>query len=94
MMIDCDISPLREAADNGGYGLYYLGGKGGANASGKERLLRYDDQDEDFVRMNNTLSGISSLNVNDFSDDESVHDYLVSQGFSDEMLSMAEAGFF
>lgn len=93
MMMDNNISPLPEAPDNGGYGLYYLGGKGGSGVSGKERLLRYDDQEDEFVRMNKTLSGISSLNVNDFSDNDSVYDYLVSQGFSDEMLSMAEAGF-
>ena len=56
-------------------------------------MLRFDDKDADFVRMNNTLSAISSLDEKNFGDDVSVHDYLVSMQFSDEMLSMAEAGF-
>lgn len=94
----CCSRPLPEAADNGGFGLYYFGGSGGdkqASRGGKckERLLRFDDQDADFVRMNNTLSGISSLDEKDFADDVSLHDYLVSKNFSDEMLAMAEAGF-
>jgi hypothetical protein len=95
--VACSFRPLPEPADNGGFGLYYLGGDGGSAAlrSGtqKERLLRFDDKDEDFVRMNQTLSDISSLDADDYGDDVSVRDYLVSKKFSDEMLSMAEAGF-
>ena len=83
--------PLPEPADNGGYGLYYLGGEGSEN--GRERLLRFDDKDEDFVRMNETLSGISSLNENNFDDNVSLHDYLTSLDFSAEMMSMADAGY-
>ena len=83
------------ATDNGGFGLYYLGGEGRSRSGvkGKEKLLRFDDKDEEFIRLNETLEAISSLDTNDFDADASVHDFLVSQNFSDEMLSLAEAGF-
>lgn len=94
-----DGGPMDAPASNGGYGLYYLGGEGRSKTGvkvdrkGSQRLLRFDDKDEDFVRMNQVLSDMASLDENDFNDDVSLHDYLASLGFSDEMLGMASAGF-
>lgn len=82
-----DGGPL-DAPVNQGYGLYFL-----KDRSGRRRLLRFDDSDPDFVRMNRTLQGLAHLNEDDYSDDLSLHDYLSAQGFSDEMMAMAAGGF-
>lgn len=63
------------------------------NEARKKRLLRFDDKDDDFCRMNKTLEEISSLNENDYLDTVSLYDYLISKNFSLEMIKMAEAGY-
>lgn len=73
---------------NGTFGLYFVRGK-----DGKKRLLRYDDKDPDFVKINETLHGIALLNPDDFDDSVSLYDYLISKGITEDMLGMAEAGF-
>lgn len=78
-----DGGPL-EAPVDGGYGLYYF----------KERgLLRFDSKNKEFVRMNQILWDLCFLDVDSYTDDMSLYDYLKSQGFSEEMMRYAEAGF-
>lgn len=82
-----DGGPLEKPV-GGGYGLYWL-----HDGSSRKRLLRYDDSDPDFVRMNETLWGLANLSEEDYNDSHSLHDYLVAKGFREEMLSMAAGGF-
>ena len=78
-----DGGPLEEPVDRG-YGLYYF----------KERgLLRFDSKNKEFVRMNQILWDLCFLDMDNYSDDLSLHDYLKGQGFSEEMMRYAEAGF-
>lgn len=73
---------------NGGYGLYFL------QDGEKARLIRYDDEDEDFVKTNETLWDIAELDENDFPDSLNLQDYLISQGITKPcMLDMANAGY-
>lgn len=76
-----------ELAVNGLYGLYYVGH--GEN----RRILRYDDSEAEFCRLNQCLKEIGHLDEADIDDNMSLNDYLVSQGFSKEMLALASAGF-
>ena len=78
-----DGGPMTESV-NGGFGLYYF----------KERgLLRFDSKNPEFVRMNDALWNIEKLNEDDYTDDTSLYDYLIGLNFSDEMLTMAAAGY-
>lgn len=76
-----------EHAVNGLYGLYYVG------HGEHRRILRYDDSESEFCRLNQCLKDIGHLDEASVSDQTSVNDYLVSQGFSKEMLALASAGF-
>ena len=78
-----DGGPLSKPV-NGGYGLYYFKHRG---------LLRFDSQNPEFVRMNKTLWTLSDLDLQKFSDDVSLRDYLEELKFSSEMVEYAEAGF-
>lgn len=82
-----DGGPLKEPVGNG-YGLYFVGDK-----SGRRRLLRFDDADPDFQKLNETLWHLGELHEKDFGDNDSLADYLSKQGLSDEMIVMAQAGF-
>ena len=79
-----DGGPLEEPMRDGGYGLYYF----------KERgLLRFDSKNKEFVRMNKTLWDLCFLDMDEYSDDVSLYDYLKGLDFSEEMMTYAEAGF-
>lgn len=82
-----DGGPL-EAPVNNGYGLYYVG-----NGSSKGRLLRFDDEDEDFVHLNDELLHLSKLHEDNFPMEPSLSEYLAGKGCSDDMIRMADAGF-
>jgi monoamine oxidase/cytochrome b involved in lipid metabolism len=83
-----DGGPLQYPV-NGEYGLYYVRDKRGD----KPRLLRYDDKDEDFVRLNETLWGLAKEDPSKYTDADSLHDYLAAKGLSEPMMEMANAGF-
>lgn len=82
-----DGGPLSAPVDNG-YGLYYI-----QDSKGKARLLRFDDKDEEFQHANHVLHHLAQLKPSDYSDFHNLEDYLRSQGLSEEMLEMANAGF-
>lgn len=84
-----DGGPLQEPVRKG-YGLYYIGDKAG---TGKDSLLRYDDKDPEFQRMNETLWGLKTLKEEDYDLSYSLADYLGTKGFGADMIRMAEAGF-
>lgn len=85
-----DGGPLEEPVGKG-FGLYWIKDE----KTGEKRLLRFDDKDPDFVKMNEVLWGIANLREEDYSDKHSLLDYLSGPGFnfSDEMLRMAAGGF-
>jgi len=82
-----DGGPLPEPV-GAGFGLYFVGDK-----VGNKRLLRFDANDSDFKKLNETLWHLAELHENDFDDKDSLADYLSKQGLTDEMVVMAEAGF-
>lgn len=69
-------------------GLYYIAGEGKPG-----RLLRYDDQDPEFQRLNKALWHLKELNVNDISNSKSLNDHLKPQGFDANMIRLAHAGY-
>lgn len=77
-----------EANVHGNYGLYYMG-----NGKDKSRLLRFDDEDEDFVKVNETLWDFHDTHEDNFDENTSILDYLKAKNFSEEMLLLANAGF-
>lgn len=84
--------------ENGHYGLYFIGMDdsdvdGSKNASKSDRLLRFDDSDEDFVSLNKALWNLSDMDHEKFSLSTSLQDFLQTQKFSPRMIDMANAGF-
>lgn len=59
----------------------------------RDRLLRYDDQDADFVALNNALWDLAYLKEDDFDEKLSLYDYLVTKKLNTNMLKMGEGGF-
>ena len=59
----------------------------------KDRLLRYDDSDPDFVRLNELLWELAELHEDQFDESLSFYDYLLSKKLNPNMLRMAAAGF-
>lgn len=82
-----DGGPVATAVNNG-YGLYYI-----ADNSGRKRLLRYDDTDDDFVTLNSTLWGMANLDECAYTDATSVHNFLADYNFGSDMICMAQSGF-
>ena len=56
-------------------------------------LLRFDSKNPEFTRMNETLLSIDDLELEKYSHDVSLYDYLQEQGFSEEIMEMASAGY-
>lgn len=85
-----DGGPLDQPV-NGGYGIYYLKDKSGAT-----RLLRFDDEDKDFVNTNNLLHNLSdNVDITKTSKELCLSDYLKNEGIdpSGLMSKMVHAGF-
>jgi hypothetical protein len=59
----------------------------------RNRLLRYDDTDPDFVALNKALWDLCDLNENDYDESLSLYDYLISKKLNPNMLKMGAAGF-
>ena len=81
-----DGGPYDYSVD-GGYGLYYVG------SGDNKKLLRYDDKDPEFVRLNKTLRELGLIDDHTIGEDNSVLGFLKSQGFDKDMLRLASAGF-
>lgn len=84
-----DGGPLEEPV-NGGYGVYYL-----RDGDGDARLLRFDDEDEDFVTTNDCLHELGEIDPQDVPKSHSLNDYLRVKGIdpSGLMAKMVHAGF-
>jgi hypothetical protein len=59
----------------------------------KDRLLRYDDKDPDFEKLNELLWKLSELKEDDFPENMSFYDYLLEHKLTVNMLKMANGGF-
>ena len=78
-----DLTP-----QNGGYGLYFLEGE-----SQNDRLVRFDDNDSDFVTLNNLLWKLLNIEQGKYAQSTSVLDYLEAMNVSPRMIQLASAGF-
>ena len=77
---------------NDGYGLYYVG-KGEKDGEKEGRLLRFDDRDDDFVKVNEEIANLAHMDAEQLSDASSLKEFLLQRGHSEEMIGMADAGF-
>lgn len=77
---------------NDGYGLYYVG-KGEKDGEKEGRLLRFDDRDDDFVKVNEEIANLAHIDAEQLSDASSLKEFLLQRGHSEEMIGMADAGF-
>jgi len=82
-----DGGPDDEFAPDGGFGMYYVGRK--------DKLMRFDQIDEEHAHMHKVLWSFSELkNSNEYSTkDCNLHDYLSSKGVTETAIAMAEAGY-
>ncbi|RYH30365.1 hypothetical protein EON65_05410 [archaeon] len=87
-----DGGPLDEPIHDG-YGLYFVGNKWRNERIPKTRLLRFDEDDSEFQRLNNVLWGLSEMHEDNVNQNLSLKDHLLSLGFKDSMIEMAAAGF-
>ena len=76
-----DSGPYPDHPVHGGCGYYYLGAE--------NRMLSYDSQDPDFLKLNQTLRTMNTT-TNPYT---TVHQYLVAQGVAPRMMSLANAGY-
>lgn len=76
--------PSREPVD-GGYALYYL--------AGSQKLLRFDDDDSDFTRINQMLWDLATVNTAAIAPSVPLRQHLEKQGATPDMLDLAAAGF-
>jgi hypothetical protein len=70
---------------DGGYALYYI--------AGSKKLLRFDDNDPDFVRINQLLWDLATLNTSEVAASVPLRQHLEKLGASPDMLDIAAAGF-
>lgn len=59
----------------------------------QDRLLRMDQKDPDFVALNEALWELSHLKEDDYPEDMSLYDFLLSKKLNVNMLKMGNAGF-
>ena len=79
---------------DGGYGLYFIGvDTKGSKTNERNRLLRFDDKDGDFVELNNTLWDLAGMDHGKFSTKISLLEYLQTNSVSQQMIQLANAGF-
>eukprot|EP01039_Chlorochromonas_danica_P002264 gene2264-2479_t len=86
-----DGGPM-ERPVNGGYGLYFVG-DGWSEEKTSSRLIRFDDEDPEFVRLNESLWDLEKVNLDTLDASLSLKDHLLGLGFKESMLRMADAGF-
>jgi len=74
---------------NGAFGLYYTG-----KGNGEGRLMRYDENDEEFQRLNETLWAMENMDLDTLCEKKSVLEYLRDDmKFGEEMIGIANAGY-
>ncbi|KAL7693150.1 putative amine oxidase, FAD/NAD(P)-binding domain superfamily [Plasmopara halstedii] len=75
-----------EPAPDGGIGYYFIGDQ--------KRMLMYDDDDEKFIKLNQSVSDLSTLeNIDNIPHDKSMRDYFSEVGLSSSMMKLCEAGY-
>ncbi|KAK1944984.1 Lysine-specific histone demethylase 1B [Phytophthora citrophthora] len=75
-----------EPAPDGGIGYYYIGDQ--------KRMLKYDDDDEEFLKFNLSVADLSDLeNIDQISPEKSMRDYFNEIGLSPSMMKLCEAGY-
>lgn len=58
-----------------------------------DRLFRFDDENEDFVKTNEALMTLADIDEDIIPEDHSMSDFYESRGFTSAMKTMANAGF-
>uniref|UniRef100_A0AAV1V789 Amine oxidase domain-containing protein n=1 Tax=Peronospora matthiolae TaxID=2874970 RepID=A0AAV1V789_9STRA len=80
-----DGGPTCPAGD-GGIGYYYIGDQ--------KRMLKYDDEDEEFVKFNSSVARLSEIeNIDRIPFEKSMRDYFDEVGLSSSMMKLCEAGY-
>ena len=80
-----DGGPTSPAPD-GGIGYYYIGDQ--------KRMLKYDDEDEEFVKFNSSITRLSEMeNIGQIPPEKSMRDYFDEVGLSSSMMKLCEAGY-
>ncbi|UIZ22873.1 hypothetical protein KXD40_003788 [Peronospora effusa] len=75
-----------EPAPDGGIGYYYIGDQ--------KRMLKYDDQDEEFVKFNLSVADLSDFeNIEQIPPEKSMRDYFNEVDLSPSMMKLCEAGY-
>ncbi|KAI9914348.1 hypothetical protein PsorP6_008154 [Peronosclerospora sorghi] len=80
-----DGGPSKPAPD-GGIGYYYIGDQ--------KRMLKYDDDDEDFRKFNVSVAALSDLeDIDQIAPEKSMSDYFNEVGLHPSMMNLCEAGY-
>ncbi|KAG6977464.1 hypothetical protein JG688_00000294 [Phytophthora aleatoria] len=75
-----------EPAPDGGIGYYYIGDQ--------KRMLKYDDEDEEFLKFNLSVADLSDLeSIDQIPPEKSMRDYFDEIGLSPSMMKLCEAGY-
>ncbi|KAL3671510.1 hypothetical protein V7S43_003431 [Phytophthora oleae] len=75
-----------EPAPDGGIGYYYVGDQ--------KRMLKYDDEDEEFLKFNLSVADLSDLeNIDQIPPEKSMRDYFYEIGLSPSMMKLCESGY-
>lgn len=85
MLVQGDGGPTEPAPD-GGIGYYYIGDQ--------KRMLKYDDDDEEFLKFNLSVADLSDLeNIDQIPPEKSMRDYFDEVGLSPSMMKLCESGY-
>ncbi|KAE9025471.1 hypothetical protein PF011_g3018 [Phytophthora fragariae] len=75
-----------EPAPDGGIGYYYIGDQ--------KRMLKYDDDDVEFLKFNLSVADLSDLeNIDQIPPEKSMRDYFNEIGLSPSMMKLCESGY-
>ncbi|KAL4087468.1 hypothetical protein PRIC1_013358 [Phytophthora ramorum] len=75
-----------EPAPDGGIGYYYIGDQ--------KRMLKFDDEDEEFLKFNLSVADLSDLeNIDQIPPEKSMRDYFNEIGLSPSMMKLCESGY-
>ncbi|GMF10157.1 unnamed protein product [Phytophthora lilii] len=85
LLVQGDGGPTEPAPD-GGIGYYYIGDQ--------KRMLKYDDEDEEFLKFNLSVADLSDLeNIDQIPPEKSMRDYFNEIGLSPSMMKLCESGY-
>ncbi|KAG7393871.1 hypothetical protein PHYPSEUDO_000048 [Phytophthora pseudosyringae] len=75
-----------EPAPDGGIGYYYVGDQ--------KRMLKYDDEDEEFLKFNMSVADLSDLeSIDQIPPEKSMRDYFNEIDLSPSMMKLCESGY-